>query len=422
MKANNEDIVIERTKNSNKKSGGITVIGIAVLVLILVMVICAAISHFSGMTVNDFDKNKANDGEIIYDSLPDSIIDIEKYASATVLLTDTSVDYLNPSGKRVCANAHSYSQPVIDVKNNTVFVYDKGGMAFRIEDNMSIYNSFTVNKPIVTASLGKKSNYAYVLNEDGGYQSHLYVYNLQGKKQFEWGSSADYCITTELSDNGKGIAIALLGVKNGEYVTTVKLFSFKEESPIFSVELKDCTVYELKFINSKTVAALTDNGIFVINRNGECEKICDYTPSEILHSHCSFRGLNAVCAAQHGNVKTTKLSVFNKKFSELYTKDFDTEIFSVRTSEKYVAALFNDSISIFDAKGNLTGNILFDEKCVDAAFSGNTLFVLTVSGIYSFNAHADYDTTEDNAQEDNTVELENTVEATTEESDVQSFG
>lgn len=422
MKVNNEDIVIERTKSSNKKSGSFTVIGIAVLILILVMVICAAISHFSGMKVNDFDKNKANDGEIIYDSLPDSIINVEKYASATVLLTDTSVDYLNPSGQRVSANSHSYSQPVIDIKNNTVLVYDKGGMAFRIEDNMDIYNSFTVNKPIVTASVGKKSNYAYVLNEDGGYQSHLYVYTLQGKKQFEWGSAADYCVATELSDNGRSIAIALLGVKNGEYVTTVNFFNFKDESPLFSVELKDCTVYELKFINNKTVVALTDNGIFVINKNGEYEKICDYTPSEILHSHCSFRGLNAVCAAQHGNVKATKLSVFNKKFSELYTKDFDTEIFGIRTSDKYVAALFNDSISIFDAKGNLTGEILFDEKCIDAAFSGNTLFVLTVSGIYSFNAHGNYDLTVDNIQENNTADIENTAEITSEESDVQSFG
>ena len=421
MKANNEDIVIERTKSGNKKSGSFVVIGIAVLVLIFVMALCAAISHFSGMTAKDFDKNSSN-GELIYDSLPDSIVNIEKYASGTILLTDTSLDYLNHAGERMSANSHSYSQPVIDIKNRTVLIYDKGGLALRIEKNMTVYNSLTVNKPIITASVGKKGNYAYVLNEDGGYQSHLYVYSLQGKKQFEWGSASDYCITTALSDNGKSIAVALAGVKNGEYVSVINFFNFNDSKALYSVELEDCTVVSLEFINNKTIAVLTDNGIFVINKKGECEKIADYLPSEILHSDFAFNGLNAVSTVHHGNVRETKLCIFNKKFKELYTLDFDSEIFSVKASDKYVAVLFNNRINVYDVKGNMISEILLDEKCADAVFSGNTLYVLTAGGIYSFNAHTDYDLTIENLQGADEGSSAEAVETTSEEASEEYFG
>ncbi len=420
MREKNEDIVIKRSPSDKKKNKKNNAMGFAVLVLIFVMVICAAAVRFSGISATELDKNKTY-GNIIYDSLPDSIDNIEKYSSGTAMLTDTSLDYLDASGERIASNSHLYSQPVIDVKNTTVLLFDKGGTSFRIEKGTNIYNSFTVNNPIVTASIGKKGNYAYVLNEDGGYQSHLYVYTLQGNKQFEWGSAQDYCITTALSDNGRNIAVALLGVENGEYVSKVNFFSFRDEAASYSIKLSDCTVFRLEFINNKTVAALTDNGVFVIDKNGEYEKVSDYSPSEILHSACAFHGLKAIAAAQHGNVKDTQVSVFNKKFEELYTLDFDSEVFAVRASDKYIAVLLSDSILMYGTDGTMTGKVIFDEKCVDASFSGNTLYVLTVSGIYSFNVRESYDLSAE-AQENTTQEPQSTAETTTELSDIQAYG
>lgn len=396
MDNNNEDIVISRKNNSKKlktsesKPISTKTIGICVLVLILLMALSAVTAKLSGVSVADFATPRAS-GELIYDSLPDSIKNMDSYSSGTVLLTDTAVDYIDSNGRLLSSNSHLYSQPVMKVNKATVLLYDRGGSNFRIERNTDIYNTYTVTGAITTAALGKKNNYAYVLNEDSGYQSHLYVYSYQGKKQFEWGSAAEYCAGIALSDNGKNVALAMLGVENGEYYSRVVFFNFKGSEPLYSVKFPDSTVYGIDFVNNKTVAALTDNGIFVIDSDGQLTPVCEYSPSEIKHSSFERSTLNSVVSANHGNEKDTDIIVFNKKYEELFRVNVDSEVLRVVSSDKFVAVLFSNEINIYASSGEKTGSINLGEKCVEAAFVGRTLFVRTVSGIYSFDADADTD-------------------------------
>lgn len=392
MNTENRDRVIKREQREEKNPLGIKVIGLCVIVLILVMVISAVVSGLSGISVTDISSEKA-EGALIYDSLPDSIRNIEAFSSGTVLLTDTSVDYIDSSGRKIASNSHMYSQPVMKVGKSTVLLYDKGGTAFRIEKNSSIYNNYTVNSTITTAAVGVKGNYAYVLNEDAGYQSHLYVYSYQGKKQFEWGSASDYCLTTALSDNGKSIAVSMISVENGEYVSKVSLFNFKDEEAVYTASFTDSTVYHIEFINRNRLAVYTDNGVFVVDKQGNSSAVFECMPSELTHSSFCPGGLNAVAVAKHGNSKDSAINVFDRKHETLFTLDFDSEIFDVKASKNFVAVMLGDSISIFDKKSGNTGNIKVGEKCIDAVFSGRTLFVQTVSGIYSFDVDSDTDLT-----------------------------
>ncbi len=415
----NEDIIIERKKNDGKRFTAPTVIGLCALILIAIMVIAAVISSVSDVSVADIGESDDN-GTLVYDVLPDSISDIESYSSGLVMLTDTALVYLDSNGKNISSNSHQYSQPVMVKGGSTVLLYDKGGASFRIEKNSKIYNTYTTANSITVATVDKKGNYAYVLNEDGGFQSHLYVYSYNGKKLFEWGSSQDYCISTALSDNGKNIAVSMLGVKNGEYVSKVILFNFKNNEALYTAEFPDCTVFRLEFLSGKNVAAFTDNGVYVIDKKGAAHKRAEYTPTEIMHSSVTDKGLSAIALASHGNTKDSILNVFDKKMNSCYMLEYNSEIMSVRTSDKYSVVILGDRIECFNNKGEKTGCIVIDEKCTDAAFSGRNLFVFSVSGIYRFNSFGNYDLTElrEEVTTDGFVTEEITEEATTEEAAV----
>jgi hypothetical protein len=181
-----------------------------------------------------------------------------------------------------------------------------------------------------------------VLNEDGGFQSHLYVYSYNGKKLFEWGSSQDYCISTALSDNGKKIAVSMLGVKNGEYVSKVILFNFKDSEALYTAEFTDCTVFRLEFLSGKNVAAFSDNGVYVIDKNGEAHKRAEYTPTEIMHSAVTDKGLSAIALASHGNTKDSILNVFDKRMNSSFLLEYNSAIMNVRTSDKFTAVLLDE--------------------------------------------------------------------------------
>lgn len=418
----NEDIIIERRKENGRKITAPSVIGLCALLLIAIMVISAVVSSVSGVSLADIG-SAPSEGGIIYDVLPDSITDIESYSSGLIMLTDTALVYLDSDGKNLSSNSHQYSQPVMVKGGNSVLLYDKGGAAFRIEKNTNIYNTYTVSNPITVATVDKNGNYAYVLNEDGGFQSHLYVYSYKGKKLFEWGSSQDYCIGTALSDNGKNIALSMLGVKNGEYISKVIFFNFRNPEAVYTVEFPDCTVFRLEFLSGKNVAAFTDNGVYVIDKNGDTHKRAEYAPTEIMHSSVADKGLSAIALASHGNTKDSVLNVFDKRMNSSFLLEYNSEIMNVRTSDKFTAMLLGDRIETYNSKGEKTGNIIIDEKCLDAAFSGRNLFVFTVSGIYCFDAYGDYDMTQFR-EEETTGEFitEDITESSSEEDTTESIG
>ena len=128
-------------------------------------------------------------------------------------------------------------------------------------------------------------------------------------------------------------------------------------------------------------------------KKGEYVKKSDYSPSEIMHSSVSDKGISSVALALHGNTKDSLVTVFNKKFDSVFSLEYNSEIYSVCSSQKFIANILSDTIEIFDEKGNKTGSIAIDEKCADAAFSGRYLYILTVSGIYCFDAYGEYDLT-----------------------------
>lgn len=377
----------ENTEAKAHKPLGFKVIALCVLLLILLTAVSAVLATVFDVPLFNAG-NKDADGSLIYSTDSEEINEMYAYSSGMVMLTDSSVSYLDSNGKKLASNTHRYSQPVMKSNGKTVLLYDKGGTDFRLERDLAVYNTYTVNSTIVTAVLGKKNNYAYVLSDDEGYQSHLYVYSYQGKKQFEWGSASDYCIAAALSDNGKNIAVSMLGVDNGEYYSKVLLFSFGKTEAVITSIFDGCTVYELKFINNKTLAALTDNGIFVINKDGEAQKIYDFLPSELMHSDSTSSGLTAVSCARLGNTKDSVVKVFDKKFNEKLELQLTSEV-NVCTSSDFVALFGNESIRIYNAKGKQTADIEFSDKCTRAVFSGRTLYVETVSGIYSFDAYTD---------------------------------
>lgn len=385
----NEDIIIEREKVGRKRLTAPSVIGLCVLILIAVMVLAAVISSVSGVSVAEIGSS-GDKGALVYDVLPDSITDIESYSSGLVMLTDTALVYLDSNGKNLSSNSHQYSQPVMVKGGSTVLLYDKGGTSFRIEKNSKIYNTYTTANAITVADVNKKGDYAYVLNEDGGFQSHLYVYSYRAKKLFEWGSAQDYCINTAISENGKNIALSMLGVKNGEYISRVIFFNVKDDEAAYIAEFPDCTVFRLEFLSGKNIAAFTDNGVYVIDKKGNVNKRAEYIPTEIMHSSVSDKGLSAIALASHGNTKDSILNVFDKKMNSSYLLEYSSEIMNVRTSDKYTAVLLGDRVETFNAKGEKTGSIVVDEKCTDAAFAGRKLFLFTVSGIYRFELFGDY--------------------------------
>lgn len=361
----------------------IKVAGLTALLLLLIL----AVAFFLN---NDMFSSVFSDKEhtdTFYSINSDNLKSIVPFSDGVAILSASSLKYLDSSGNEIVTNTHSFSNPAIEVNGKNAILYDRGGYSLRIENNTSEYRNLTFNSVITTATIGNKGNYAYVLNSDSGYQSHLYVYSLNGKKQFEWGSASDYIIDVTLSDNGKYAAVTLMGIDGAQYFSKVILFKFNSSEPIYTVELHDTSAYEIDFVSSKKLFVYSDTGVYLINSNGEFTAVQAYSSSEMAYSSVFCNGLSCTLICRYSNEKEPLLTVFNKHGKQIFTYTFSEQVTGVYCAKNYVCITADNVLEILNNEGTLIGKILLDETCINAVIAGRRVYALTSSGIYSFSVN-----------------------------------
>ncbi len=383
MNTDSNERRISRKKKKNVKNN-VSLLKVAGLTALLLLFILAA-AFFLNSKLPASTVREEEISDTFYAVNSDNLKDVVPFSDGIALLSASTLKYLDAAGNEIVTNTHSFANPAIEVNSKVLLLYDRGGYSMRIENNTSEYRNLSFNSVITTAEIGHKGNYAYVLNADGGYQSHLYVYTLNGTKQFEWGSASDYIIDVALSDNGKYVAVTLMGIDGAQYFSKIILFKFNSSEPIYTVELHDTTVYEIDFVANKKLSVYSDTGVYLINSKGEFTAVQSYSASEMSYSSVFYNGLSCTLISRYSNEKEPLLTVFNKRGKQIFTHTFSDQVTGVYCSKNYVCIAADNVLEILNHEGTLIGKILMDEACISAVIAGRRVYALTSSGIYSFS-------------------------------------
>ena len=393
-----------KKKKTYKKSGRqkrsdmkrlLTVLGSSVLIVLLLIALVWFVSrffHFSLFSGKNSEKG-ARVG-VIYQINSDNVRSMNAYAGGVAVLTNSSLKYLDSSGRELESNKHNYSAPVMKVCEKNVFLFDKGGVGYRLEKNTSVFSEESAPGPILCGTVGKKGNYAFSVNNDAGYQSHILVYSAKGKKQFEWGSASDYCCNLALSDAGGRVAVAVLGAENAEYYSKVMLFSFRSGSPVFSVDFSDETVFDLDFVSSRKLAVYTDRGVYLINQNGISTPLLEYPANELRAADVNRNGLRAVVTAPFGNDQTPIVTVFSEKNKILFSRQYDGQITGVQCGDSYAGVMVDGCIELLNRDNIAAGTVDPGEACSYFAVVNHSVYTLMSDGVCRYNVFFDTQKTE----------------------------
>ena len=363
------------------KSALIKLIGLGVLVVILIAVIAVVIANNKGKS-----DGVLSDADLIYPRTAESVVDVAPFTSGVVLLTSNAIEYVDQYGNLINANEHKFANPVMITADKNLLLFDRGGSGLKIEKDSVKYKEAQFESAVSCADITSKGTYAYVLNADGGYQSHLYVYSYKGKLLFEWGGS-EYVLDVALSPNGKYAAISVLSVNNAESLCKVVYFNFNKNEPVYSVEYPGETVYDIEFVSSRNVAVLTQRGSYLINRSGESSQLNHYAANELNHSALFKSGVGVTAINHYGNTNNALVYYLDKGCKKTYEDHYENSILMVTASESHSAVVFADEIIVLGSGGSATGTVMLPETCIHCVISGRRLYVLSASGLYSFSIH-----------------------------------
>ena len=367
--------------NSENKSVLIKLIGLGLLVVLLISVIAVVIVKNANRS-----DGTLSDADLIYPTSADSVVDLASFPSGVVLLTSNAIEYVDQYGNLINANEHKYANPVMVTAGKNLLLFDRGGSSLKIEKDSVKYKEAQFESAVSCADITSKGTYAYVLNADGGYQSHLFVYSYKGKLLFEWGGS-EYVLDVTLSPNGKYAAISVLSVSNAESLSKVILFNFNKNEPVYNVEYPGETVYDIEFVSSRNVAVLTQSGSYLLTYAGDSTQLNHYAANELNHSALYKSGIGVTAINHYGNTNNALVYYLDKGCKKSFEIDFQNSILMITASESHAAIVFADEIKVIGSGGLQTGTVVLPETCIHCVISGRRLYVLSASGLFSFSLH-----------------------------------
>ena len=268
-----------------------------------------------------------------------------------ILYNDRSVT-LDGSAKEIRSFEHSYATPAVSISPDRALVYDRGGNRFRVENRTeTLFESKTPDgEEIITARIGKKGNIAFGTLSDSA-ASRLTVWNSNySEKQFVWNCS-DYSITsTALSDNGKYVAVSVLGVKDGATYSKVYVFDFSYSDPVSETEFPETAILAVNFSDNDTVVCVGDDQIAFL-KNLKKKTAIEYGTSTLSTFAFSPNGHTFLVLADYGSQNHQLLQGYGDSGKKSFEEPYDVHIKSVYASDSRVSVLTDDYVDLYGLGG-----------------------------------------------------------------------
>ena len=370
-------------KNTKK----LKLVAIIVVVLLLIMLAAAQFGGVTFSTISDsvrtfFAGLGSGDG-YPYQISGMVIGDATVTNSDLVLLYDDSVKVLDTTAKELSSIAHKYDHPVMQSNSGRVLLYDEGGNKFKVQSKTRTLYEKETKYMILTGALGKDGSVAVATRAEDA-QSMLTVYNSKEKEIFLWKCAKENIISCDVSDNGKLIAVSVLGVENGSVYSKVYIFDKKKDSPKESFTYQDSAVSSIRFLSNETLFVLGNNICSVI-KDGKEEQV-NVSVNTPYMIHISDNNTAVLVLSKYSSTTQKLVNVYDKSGRELFSNEIDGLVKSVSTDGKYVGVLTDNNVQIYNMKGERAGSASVNTDAEKVIVSGRNTYVYSADKIEKFSS------------------------------------
>ncbi len=287
----------------------------------------------------------------------DSTVNTSILGDSIFVLTSKNFSVYSQSGKLSYTQPHSFASPAVSVNGGRAVVFDRGHKSYMLINEKKVIYTAEAPNNLICAEYGESGNYA-LGTEGEDSTSKLTVYSSTNKIKFQWKCAYEHIVSIALSPNGKFAGVAVLGAENGEIFTCVNYFGFDYQEPINSQVISGSGAFDLRFTSVNTLTVFSDTGIFKIGKKDEnFETVKKYYSSEFNSFDYSHNGKYVVAIAKYGSANDFSVSIYSPNGKEKATISVDRQIKDVRMSNKYVFALAENTIMVYNLNGRKISQI-----------------------------------------------------------------
>ncbi len=322
--------------------------------------------------------------------------------SDIIVLDNDSTRVLNSTAKEISYFQHTFSNAVMDTCNGRAIVYDMASGRFKVLSRFSVLLEKDVGVNILATSIGRKGNLAIAsksllvasMNNKGNSEIDSDVFsadysqntNLTDKKNiFVWKCAVEHIAAVALSDNGKSVAVAVVGAKDAELYSKLFVFDFDKNEAVASFEYPETTLVKVKFGSRGTVHAIGDNLLSVVTLKTQQKQDVAYGVGVLHRLHIDEKGKISLVLSSFGNIAQNELKVFDSKGLPIFEKSFDQEVSWVSCDENYTSVLLDNEVQSFDNKGKQMGSIKTNDKAEKVFGAGKKIYIVDDCAINQYS-------------------------------------
>lgn len=281
----------------------------------------------------------------------DSTINTAIMGNSILILTTENFSVYSQRGKLIYTQPHSFASPAISVNGDKAVVFDRGYKSYMLINEKKVVYTGESSTPIICAEYGESGNYALGTYGDDS-TSKLTVYSATNKVKFQWNCAYEHIVFIALAPNGKFAGVAVVGAENGEIFTCVKYFGFDYQEALNTQTIAGASAFDLKFTDINILTLFSDTGIYKVTKKGDSfEAVKEYYASEFNSFDCADNGKYIVALAKYGSANDFSVSVFSPKGKEKAVISVNCAIKSVVMSDKYIFALAENTIMVYNLSG-----------------------------------------------------------------------
>ncbi len=298
-----------------------------------------------------------------------------------VILTTENIMVYSPNGKQLLNQPHIFAKPGISINGEKVVAFDRGGKGFMLIDNAELIYEGSADNTIISAEYGDDGNYALGVHGNGT-MSTLSVYDKNHKVIFQWNCAHEHIVSLALSDNGRYAGVAVMGAENGQLFTTVHYFGFNYKEALNTQKISGAAPLNIEFTKFNELTLLTDKGVYIIERKAEAfETVSTYYSSEFNSCDFSETGRYIVTLAKYGSENVFEINMYSKSGEIKSTISVDFEIKGTRISDKYIFALGESKIMVYNLRGKNVSEINFKGEAFSLLPTDDFVFVVSLDKI-----------------------------------------
>ena len=316
-----------------------------------------------------------------------STIAIKTIGDNILILTTENFVVFSQKGNEIYNQPHSFASPAVSINGNKAVVFDRGDRGYYLITDKKVVSNGEADGDIICAEYGKTGNYAFGTRATDA-TSKITVYSVTNKVIFQWNSAYDHITSIALAGNGKYAGVCILGAENGEIFSCVQYFGFDYAEPINTQKINGVTAFDLEFTATNTLTLFTDEGVFTIGKKEEkYETVAEYFSSEFNSFDCADNGKYVVAIAKYGSANNYQISVYNERGKLKSEIKAEYTIKSVTMSDKYVFALAENSLLVYNLSGHKIGEITIDGEAYSVCPTDKYAYVSSLNKLsrcYSF--------------------------------------